>query len=136
MDTSSDQANLLTQIAMENSEHVFNITVQDVQLLEKKAFTTPKDLTHIINRYVSIYPEKKEISELIGSKNLFTLPYCCRLQEMKNRQQLYQYTEFDTEYIKAMDKLAGFMVKTLGLPKEERKKSKRFIHLLKKEGRQ
>lgn len=136
MDTSSDPANLLTQMAMENCDHVINITVQDVQLLGKKPFTVPKDLTHVINRFAGIYPDKKELSRFLRTENLFTLPYCSRLQEMKNRQQLCRYIELDTEYMKAMDKLAGFLVKALGLPKEEEKKNKGLINLLKKGGRQ
>ncbi|NJD01345.1 MAG: CpsD/CapB family tyrosine-protein kinase, partial [Ruminiclostridium sp.] len=110
-DTSSEPANLLTQLVMENCDHVLNIMVQDVQLLGKNPPATQKDLAYIINRYASIYPDKKEISELLGMKNLFTLPYCSRLQEMKNRQQLYRYIELDTEYMKAKDKMAGYLVK-------------------------
>lgn len=134
-DTSSEPANLLTQLAMENCDHVLNITVQDMQLLGKNPPATPKDLAYIINRYAGIYPDKKELSELLGTKNLFALPYCIRLQEMKNRQQLYRYIELDTEYLKEMDKLAGYLVKALSLPMEERNKNKAFIHLLKKGGR-
>lgn len=136
IDTSSEPSNLLTQLAMENCDHILNITVQDVQLLGKNPPATQKDLAYIINQYAGIYPDKKELSELLGTKNLFTLPYCIRLQEMKNRQQLYRYIELDTEYMKAMDKLAGFLVKALSFPMEEGKKNKGLINLLKKGGRQ
>lgn len=128
-DTSSEPDNLLTQLAMENCDHVLNLTVQDVQLLGKNPPATQRDLVNIINRYTSIYPDLKELSRLLGARNLFTLPYCSQLQEMKNRKQLYRYAEFDTEYMKAMDKLARFLVKALDLPFEERKKNNELINL-------
>lgn len=134
-DTSSEPDNLLTRMVMENCDYVLNITVQDVRLLGKNTPATQKDLAYIINRYAGIYPDKKELSELLGTKNLFTLPYCSRLQEMKNRCQLYQYMELDTEYMKAMDKLAGFLVKAMDLPTDERKRNKGLIDLLKRGGR-
>lgn len=134
-DTSSP-ANTLAQLALKNCDHVLNVTIQDVQLLQKNLSENPKDLAHIINRYDSIYPNKKELSKLIKTKNIFALPYCSKLQEMKNHQQLYRYAELDTDYMKAISKLAEFLVKTLSLPKEERKKNKSFIQLLKKGDKQ
>ena len=135
-DTSSDPANPLTQYIMVSCDHVLNIAVQDVQLLDKKPIITPKDITYIINRYANMYPDKKELLRLLGTKNIFTLPYCSQLQEMKNRHKFYQYAGLDTEYMKAVDKLTGFLVEALHLPEGEKKKNKRFTHLLKKGGRQ
>ncbi len=134
-DTSSDPTSLLTQLAMKNSDHVLNIMVQDMQLLGENHPVTQKDLACIINRYAGIYPDKKELSELLGTKNLFTLPYCSLLQETKNRQQLFRYIQLDTEYMKALDKLTGYLVKALNLPVEEERKNKGLINLLKKGGR-
>lgn len=51
---------------------------------------------------------------------------------MKNRNQLYQYVELETDYIKSIDRLVNFLSKELKLPKEEKKSNRNFIKLLKK----
>lgn len=137
-DTSSDSNNPLTQYILDNCDHVLNIEVQDMLQLEKKTFTALKSTSHIVNRYEDIYPDKEELSRLLKTKNVFNLPYCSQLQEMKNRHKLYQYAELDTKYIKAIDKLAVHLVEVLNLPKKEREKSKNksFIKLLRKGGEQ
>lgn len=138
IDTSSDSANPFTQCILENCDHVLNIGLQDMQLLEKKTIIATKTTTYIINRYEDIYPDKKELIRLLGTRNIFTLPYCSELQEMKNRQKLYQYAWMDSGYMKDVDKLASFLMETFGLPEKEIKKikNKSFIQLLKKGGKQ
>jgi len=138
-DTSSDPANPLTDLAMDSCDHVLSIAVQDMQALEKNPCTTQKSLAYIINRYAAIYPDKKELAHLFGMKDIYGLPFCSQLMEMKNRQQLYRYAGLDTEYMKAIDKLAVFLMKTLNLPqqpKKDKKDKNGIIQLLKKGERQ
>lgn len=139
-DTSSDSSNPLTTHILKNSDHAFNITVQDIHLLEKKTIVESKAATHIINKYTNIYPDKKELTKLLDSKKLFTLPYCNQLQEMKNRQRLHQYSEANTDYMKDLDKLITFLVKSFDLPMamagKDKGKNNGLINLFRRGGKQ
>ncbi len=131
-DTSSASENAITQLALENCDHILSVLIQDIQMLQKSMPENQKKLACIINRYNNIYPDKNELSKLLKSKNIFTLPYCSQLQEMKNRKQLYRYAELDTVYMRAVGKLADFISKAVNLPKEEKKSNRCFIQFLKK----
>lgn len=131
-DTSSASENALTQLTLENCDHIINVAVQDIQKLQKSILENQKNLAYVINRYDNIYPDKNELSKLLKVKNIFTLPHCSQLQEMKNRNQLYQYAELDTDYMRAVGKLADFLAKGLNLPKEERKSNRSFIQFLRR----
>lgn len=133
IDTSSDSSNALTKLALEKCEYPLNVTVQDMERLHKSLFEDKRNLAYIINRYDNnIYPGQKELSKLLKTRKLYTLPYCSQLQEMKNKKQLNHYAKLQTDYLKSIDKLADFLSKTLDLPKEERKTNRRFIQFLKK----
>lgn len=133
IDTSSDSANILTKLVLKKCDYTLNVTVEDMERLHKSLFADTRNLAYIINRYDNnIYPGKKELSKLLKTKELFTLPYCSQLQEMKNQKQLNRYSELETDYLKGIDKLVDFLSKTLDLPKEERKTNRRFIQFLKK----
>lgn len=132
IDTSSDSSNALTKLALEKCDYALNVTVQDMERLHKSLFDDTRNIAYIINWYDNIYPGRKELSKLLKTRVLFTLPYCSQLQEMKNQKQLNRYAEMQTDYIKSIDKLVDFLSKTLDLPKEERKTNRRFIQFLKK----
>lgn len=100
IDTSSDSVNVLTKLTLKECDYILNVTVQDMERLHKSLFEETRNLAYIINRYDNnIYPGKKELSKLLKTKRLFTLPYCSQLQEMKNQRQLYQYAEQETDYL-------------------------------------
>jgi len=131
-DTSSAPENPLTQLTLENCDHILDVAVQDIQMLQKSIQGNQKNLAYVINRYDNIYPDKNELSKLLKIKNIFTLPNCIQLQEMKNRNHLYQYAELHTDYMRAVGKLADFLAKEQNLPKEERKSNRSFIQFLRK----
>lgn len=132
IDTSSYSVNVLTKLMLKECDYTLNVTVQDMEKLHKSLFDDTRNIAYIVNRYDNIYPGKKELSKFLKTKELFPLPYCSQLQEMKNQKQLYRYAELKTDYLKSIDKLADFLSKTLDLPKEERKSNRSFIQFLKK----
>ena len=101
-------------------------------MLKKSILENQNYLACVINRYDNIYPDKNELSKLLKIKNIFTLPNCSQLQEMKNRNHLYQYAELDTDYMRAVGNLVDLLAKELNLTKEERKPNRSFIKFLRK----
>lgn len=131
-DTSSSPGKPFTPMILSKCDHALNIMVQDLYMLNSKPCTSNKDLASIINIYSSIYPGKKELSAMFGIRTIYTLPYCSKLQEMKNRKMLEHYIHLDTEYMQQIEGIVKFLIKTINLPTEENRKSSGFMDLYEK----
>lgn len=116
IDTVSGDDNILTNMVIEQSDHVLNVIVQDKEALDENTFVKEKDIACIINMYRDIYPDVKELASIYSLKNLFILPCCDELQEMKNRGKLELYVQHDTGYNSSVKDLSCFLAKNLKLP--------------------
>jgi len=116
VDTMSWRENALTNMVLEKSDYVLNILKQDKQELDSHPFVTQKDIAYIVNMYRDIYPDKNDLASTYGLKDVFTLPYCNELQEMKNREKLALYIQHDTEYNNSVKDISHFLAGKLNLP--------------------
>lgn len=111
IDLISGTENSLTNMIIEKSDHVLNIITQDIESLNSRAFVNDKDIAYVVNRYKNIYPNTKDLEQIYKIKNIFTLPQCDELQEMKNKDRIdYYANHHDTEYNSAVKELAQFLV--------------------------
>lgn len=128
IDTISGDENSLTNMILEKSDYVINLLAQDKEILDKYNFITNKDIAYIVNFYRDIYPNEKEFISTYKLNNVFTLPLCNELQEMKNKNKLELYIQHDTEYNTAIKNIAIFLAQKLKLdickdkPSDEKRK--------------
>jgi MinD-like ATPase involved in chromosome partitioning or flagellar assembly len=115
IDTLSGSDNALTNLAIAKSDAVINVMEQDKALLDRKSFSTGKELFYVVNRYRNIYPDEREMSSLYKLNRLFTLPGCDEMQEMKNRGRLGFYLQHDTGYNRKIREIARHMAQQLDL---------------------
>jgi hypothetical protein len=66
--------------------------------------------------YRNIYPDKKELAAIYGLKNVFPLPYCAELQDMKNKGKLEFYIQHETQYNSSIKDISDFIPEKLNLP--------------------
>jgi hypothetical protein len=116
IDTSSGDETPFTNMALEISDHVIEIINQDKEALDSDFHTREKDIACIVNMYRDIYPDEKELSFLYDLKNVFTLPCCNELQEMKNKGSLELYIQHETIFNKSVRDISYFLAKYLKLP--------------------
>ena len=116
IDTVSSDDTVLTNMAIEKSDHVLNVIIQDKEALDRHPFVNEKDIAFIVNMYRDIYPDEKELAPIYGLKNVFTLPLCNELQEMKNRGKLEFYIQHNTGYNNSVKDISNFLAKNLKLP--------------------
>lgn len=116
IDTISGDDTVLTNTAIEKSDHVLNVIIQDKEALDSHPFVNEKDIAYIVNMYRDIYPNEKELASIYGLKNVFALPLCNELQEMKNREKLEFYIQHDTGYNSSVKDICYFLTKNLKLP--------------------
>ena len=115
IDTVSGDDNILTNMSIEKSDYVLNVITQDKEALDNNPFVNEKDIACIVNMYRDIYPDIKELASICSLKNLFTLPCCDELQEMKNRDKLELYVQHDTGYNSSVKDISCFLAKNLKL---------------------
>lgn len=106
--------NSLTNMVLDKSDHIITVINQDKEALDSKNFLREKDYVHIVNKYMDIYPDIRDMCSLYGLKNIAVLPMCKELQEMKNRGKLEFYIQHDTEYNVSLKQLAVDLVKNQG----------------------
>lgn len=116
VDTMPWPENTLTNMILEKSDHVLNIITQDKEALDSHPFITPKDAAYVVNMYREIYPDRKELASIYGLDNVFTLPCCDKLQDMKNKGKLGLYVQHDTSYNNAVKDISSFLTQRLDLP--------------------
>jgi cellulose biosynthesis protein BcsQ len=116
IDTMSWRENALTNMVLEKSDYVLNIITQDKEALDSHPFITPRDAAYIVNMYRDIYPDSKELASIYGLDNMFTLPCCDELQDMKNKGKLGLYVQHNTGYNSAVNDISCFLTQKLDLP--------------------
>lgn len=97
-DTGWGDRNPLTSIFLEKHTCMLNLFPQDKQALDRVLRFTHHDFIGIAGMYRNVYPDKKDLSSLYGINQLFALPVCDTLLEMKNRDKLELYLQHETEY--------------------------------------
>lgn len=115
VDTPSGTDNMLTNMLRKDSDQIINILEQDTEVLKSYPKESANDLLYIINMYRDIYPTLKEIKNEFGFENVFDLPLCDRLQEMKNKDKLEFYSQHDTEYNAKLIKIVDFFISKLDI---------------------
>lgn len=117
VDTLSGNHHVLTNMIIKKSDFVLNILTQDIDSLESQNFLNENDLFYLINFYKEIYPSAKDICSLynINKEQVFKLPACEDLQEMKNKKELNHYLLHDTEYNLITRKIALKLIEKLNL---------------------
>lgn len=115
VDTSSGRENALTNLLLNKSDHILNIISQDKERLDKYPFKNSNDLFYIINNYKDIFPSEKDLSSLYKLNQIFKLPSCSVLFEMKNKGLLEFYDNHETPYNEEMQSIAKFLSEKLNL---------------------
>ena len=114
-DTISGHENILTNMLLDKSDYIINVISQDKEILDTTDFITSKELAFVVNSYKDIYPDIGELKSLYKINNVFEVPDCKELQQMKNRGQLAYYPQYETEYNKAINDVSEFIAKKLKL---------------------
>jgi hypothetical protein len=126
VDTVSGHDNPLTQKMLEISDYTINVIQQDIKLLDSYSPRTKDNFLHVVNNYKNIYPSSKELGCKYGlGNNIYTLPSCDVLQEMKNKDKLEYYQQVDTVYNKNLNEIALYVIRELGLELKVKETGKR-----------
>lgn len=115
VDTIWGHENILTNMILDKSDHVVNVINQDKDILDSNDFATDKDLVYVVNKYRDIYPELGDIKSIYKLKEIYEVPDSGELMEMKNKSKLAYYPEYQTEYNRAVDRIAKFIINKAGL---------------------
>jgi len=101
-DTISGNENQLTNLALQKSDIILRLSVQDNESL--KGLTNPEgrkqlynqEIIHIVSKYRNIYPRLCDIKRRYAINKVYRMDYCDILQEMKNRDSMHLYIQRET----------------------------------------
>jgi MinD-like ATPase involved in chromosome partitioning or flagellar assembly len=132
VDTISGNDNPLTNIILANTDSIINIINQDIDNLNS-GFKQKNDIFYVINNYnQDVYPDQKEIRDKYDlQKDIFKLPYCPVLQEMKNRELMASYGE-GSDYIVQIKLMAVSFANRFSFPQSaiDNNKKKKLLKFL------
>jgi MinD-like ATPase involved in chromosome partitioning or flagellar assembly len=115
VDASAGKNIALTNMIISKSDAVINVITQDIELLQSGEFVNNNDLAYVINFYRDIYPKTNEIANMYSIKNIYKLPSCNLLQELKNKNRLETYSQYESEYYLTVERLSFFIMETFKL---------------------
>ena len=120
-DTVSGTGSTLTDFVMQRADIIVRLFVQDNEsmktLYRKDDIKLPHDkkTLYIVSKYRDIYPRVSDINRRYSLKKIFTLDYCEKLQEMKNRDSLHLYPQHETSCNNSVNRVSRYILEELNL---------------------
>jgi MinD-like ATPase involved in chromosome partitioning or flagellar assembly len=124
-DTVSGRGSTLTDLVMQRANIIVRLFEQDNESMKKlyhienKELPYDKKTLYIVSKYRKIYPRVSDIKRRYSLKNIFTLEYCEKLQEMKNRDSLHLYPQHETSYNDSINCISKYILEQLNLLTED-----------------
>ncbi len=132
VDTCAGKNIPLSNMIIDNcTDAAVNVLMQDIEILESD-FTNEKAIAYVINFYRNIYPTSDDIKSKYAIQNIYELPSCNIMQDMKNKTRLDIYNQYDTDFSNQINDMALHILKKLNyrpaenlLPEHKPKKEKK-----------
>lgn len=113
VDTCAGKNIPLSNMILDNcTDGIVSVLMQDNEVLQSE-FTNEKSVAYVINFYRDIYPSVTEIKNKYSVNNIYELPSCNILQDMKNKNRLDLYNQYGTDFSMHIKTLALHILKKL-----------------------
>jgi len=119
IDTCAGKNIPLSNMVIDNcTDALVNVLMQDMDIIESD-FTHEKAIAYVINCYREIYPTSADIKSKYAIHNIFELPSCDIMQDMKNKKRLDIYSQYETDYSIQNNEIALHILKKLNFKPED-----------------
>lgn len=123
-DTVSGNGNVLTDYVLDKADVMLRLFVQDNESMQKLCdkgikLSYGREIIYIVSKYRDIYPRVSDIKHEYSLKNVFTVDYCEKLQEMKNKNNLHLYSQHETSCNDSVKCISKYILKTMSLINQE-----------------
>lgn len=126
VDTVSGSGSTLMDFVTKMADIIVRLFVQDNESMKKLNrkgdvnLPYDKKTLYIVSKYRDIYPRVNDINRRYSLKKVFTLDYCEKLQEMKNRDSLHLYPQHETSCNDSVNRVSRYILEELNLLPQDR----------------